>query len=92
MKMVCATCAAIQAFLTAGGVPDEVARDVAYSGPVRRAEASVKTAVKRKVGRYQKTLGKHLKSAKKAHPRMVRSNLMKLAHKATRKQRKRQGW
>jgi len=90
--MVCATCAAIQAFLTAGGVPDEQAHQVAYSGPVRRAEEAAKVVVKRKVGRYQRVLGKHLKSAKKAHPRMVRSNLMKIAHKATRKQRKKQGW
>lgn len=43
---------------------------------------------KRKVSRYQKVFGKHLKALKKKHPRTSISELMKKAHRMTRKELK----
>jgi len=41
---------------------------------------------KRKVSRYQKAFGRHLKALKKKHPRTDISVLMKKAHRLTRKE------
>jgi len=43
---------------------------------------------KRKVSRYQKAFGKHLKALKRKHPRTSISVLMKKAHVATRREMK----
>jgi len=42
----------------------------------------------RKVSRYQKVFGKHLKALKKKHPRTDISILMKKAHKMTKRELK----
>jgi hypothetical protein len=43
---------------------------------------------KRKVSRYQRVFGKHLKAMKRKHPRTDISVLMKKAHRLTRKELK----
>lgn len=43
---------------------------------------------KRKVSRYQRVFGKHLKALKRKHPRSNISVLMKKAHRLTRKELK----
>ena len=43
---------------------------------------------KRKVSRYQKVYGKHLKALKRKHPRTNISVLMKKAHRLTKKELK----
>ena len=43
---------------------------------------------KRKVSRYQKVFGKHLKALKRKHPRTSTSILMKKAHRLTRRELK----
>lgn len=47
---------------------------------------------KTKVSRYHRCVGKHLKALKKKHPRTPHTKLMKRAHAACKKQRKREGW
>jgi len=44
-----------------------------------------KTKKKRKVSKYQKRFGVHLKKLKKAHPRTNISTLMKRAHRLTKR-------
>jgi hypothetical protein len=43
---------------------------------------------KRRVSRYQKVFGKHLKALKRKHPRTNISTLMKKAHRLTKKEMK----
>ena len=43
---------------------------------------------RRKVSRYQKVLGKHLKALKRKHPRTNISTLMKRAHRMTKRELK----
>ena len=45
-------------------------------------------AKRRKVGKYQRRFGKHLKALKRKHPRTKIGTLMKRAHRMTRKDRK----
>lgn len=47
-----------------------------------------KTKKKRKVSKYQKRFGVHLKKLKKAHPRTNISTLMKRAHRLTKRELK----
>lgn len=59
----CPTCAAIEAVLVASRrVPKPVAREIAYSGPVRRGDSYArKTKAVRKASEYSKKLSKHMK-------------------------------
>ena len=59
----CPTCAAIEAVMVASRrVPKGVAREVAYSAPIRRGDRAVRrTKAVRKVSEYQRKLSKHLK-------------------------------
>ena len=50
------------------------------------------TKRKKKVSRYHRCVGKHLKALKKKHPRTKQTALLKRAHAACKKQRKREGW
>ena len=43
---------------------------------------------KRKVSKYQRAFGKHLKKLKRAHPKTQAKTLMKRAHRLTKKQLK----
>ncbi|GAI79569.1 unnamed protein product, partial [marine sediment metagenome] len=52
------------------------------SVPIPRGKKVKQT---RKVSRYQKVFGKHLKALKKKHPRTQISTLMKRAHKMTKR-------
>ena len=45
-------------------------------------------AKRRKVGKYQRRFGKHLKALKRKHPRTKIGTLMKRAHRMTRKDRR----
>jgi hypothetical protein len=70
----------------AQGVPP-LAIDAAI-GAVEAVEPTIERTVKRKVGRYQRAFGRHLKALKKKHPRSQIGNLMKRAHRMTRKEMK----
>jgi len=59
--------------------------------PISRATRSDRVPIpkkRRKVSRYQKVFGKHLKALKKKHPRTDISVLMKKAHRLTRRELK----
>ena len=86
MIEMCATCDIIRGLLLASGrVPDAVANAVADSAPVVALNEQATKKVKRKVTKYQKRFGQELKKLKKAHPRTKVQNLMKRAHRATKK-------
>lgn len=55
------------------------------SVPIPRGKKVKQT---RKVSRYQKVFGKHLKALKKKHPRTKISTLMKRAHRLTKRELK----
>lgn len=57
------------------------------SGNTRRDKVPLPKK-KRKISRYQKVFGKHLKQLKKKHPRTDISVLMKKAHRLTKKELK----
>lgn len=83
---MCATCDIIRGLLLASGrVPEPVADAVANSAPVEALNDAVAKKAKRKVSKYQKEFGKQLKRLKKIHPRTKVQNLMKKAHRETRK-------
>jgi len=67
--MVCPTCAAIQALLNAGGLPEPLSHSIAQE---------VGTRVERKYGAAYKRL-------KKKHPRTSFGKLAKMAHRAVKK-------
>lgn len=56
--------------------------------PSRRTDKIPVPKRKRKVSRYQRVFGKHLKALKRKHPRSKISVLMKKAHRLTRKELK----
>ena len=76
----------IRGLLMAQGVP-QLAVDAA-SGAVEAVEPQIERKVKRKVGKYQRAFGKNLKALKRKHPRSQIGNLMKRAHRMTRKEMK----
>ena len=83
---MCATCDIIRGLLLASGrVPEPVADLVANSPPVVAVNDAVVKKTKRKVSKYQKEFGKQLKRLKKKHPRTNVQNLMKKAHRETRR-------
>ena len=83
---MCATCDMIRGLLMASGrVPEPVADLVANSPPVVAVNDAVVKKAKRKVSKYQKEFGRQLKALKKKHPRTNVQNLMKKAHRETRK-------
>ena len=83
---MCATCDIIRGLLLASGrVPEGVADMIADSPPVEELNRVVVKKAKRKVSKYQKRFGQELKKLKKKHPRTKVQNLMKRAHRATKK-------
>ena len=83
---MCATCDIIRGLLLASGrIPPSVADAIADSPPIEALNEQAKKKVKRKVSKYQKEFGRQLKALKKKHPRTSVQNLMKKAHRATRK-------
>tara|TARA_Y100001938_G_C8025460_1_gene397749 strand:+ start:861 stop:1139 length:279 start_codon:yes stop_codon:yes gene_type:complete len=85
----CPTCFLLKALLQTVGVSPNVSSAIAYSPPVQQAEdrvvRTVKKKAKKKVSKYQREFGKQLKQLKKKHPRTAVKNLMKKAHKLTKK-------
>lgn len=86
-------------YIQDGGVPEDFRPSIL--GGSRKTPAARKTssAVKatfrmpkgkrtRKVSRYQKVFGKHLKALKRKHPRTSTSVLMKRAHRLTKRELK----
>ena len=83
---MCATCDIIRGLLLASGrVPEPVANAIADSATVVALNEKATKKVKRKVSKYQKEFGRQLKKLKKKHPRTKVQNLMKRAHRATKK-------
>jgi hypothetical protein len=76
----------IRGLLMAQGVP-QLAVDAAI-GAVEAVEPQIERKVRRKVGKYQRAFGKNLKALKRKHPRSQIGNLMKRAHRMTRKEMK----
>jgi len=86
-------------YIQDGGVPEDF-RPSILGGPRKSSAPSrVSTPAKatfrmpkvkrtRKVSRYQKVFGKHLKSLKRKHPRTSTSVLMKRAHRLTKRELK----
>ena len=85
-----------------GGKPEDF-RPAILGGPVSSSKKTIprskitgkRTSVrvpkmksKRKVSKYQKVFGKHLKSLKRKHPRTSTSILMKKAHRLTKRELK----
>lgn len=85
---MCATCDIIRGLLLASGVSQPTADAIAESAPVVALNEQAKKKVKRKVSKYQKEFGRQLKALKKKHPRTKVQNLMKRAHRATKKRLK----
>jgi hypothetical protein len=83
--MACRTCDMIRGILMSQGMKEDVADAIAYSAPIRRSEEAVKRKAKRKVSKYQREFGKQMKKLKKKHPRTAVKNLMKRAHRATKR-------
>ena len=81
----CPTCILLKAVLQSVGVSAPVAETVAYSPPVQQAEDRVVRKAKKKVSKYQREFGKQLKKLKKKHPKSKIGNLMKRAHRLTKK-------
>ena len=87
---MCATCDIIRGLLLASGrVPEGVADMIADSPPVEELNRVVVKKAKRKVSKYQKRFGQELKKLKRKHPRTKVQNLMKRAHRETKKRLKR---
>jgi len=78
--MVCPTCAAIQALLNAGGLPEPLSHSIAQEVGTR-----VERKVKRKASAYSKKYGAAYKRLKKKHPRTSFGKLAKMAHRAVKK-------
>lgn len=86
-------------YVQGGGKPEDF-RPAILGGPIQersspRKSQSVsatfrmpKVKRKRKVSRYQKVFGKHLKALKRKHPRTSTSTLMKRAHRLTKRELK----
>lgn len=76
-----------------GNVYELVGQDSMRSQNSRRGDSvpiprGKKVKQTRKVSRYQKLFGKHLKALKKKHPRTQISTLMKRAHRLTKRELK----
>ena len=71
--------------MASGRVDEATANSIAYSAPIEDLNTKVVRKAKRKVSKYQKRFGQELKKLKKAHPRTKVQNLMKRAHRATKK-------
>jgi len=64
----CPTCAAIQALLNAGGLPEDVSRVVGREVG-HRVERRVKRIVKRKASKWNKHVKKEWAAYKRKHPK-----------------------
>ena len=86
-----ALCNVIERALVAEGISPEVARTLAQRACMPVAGAGVAAAasgarkVRKKVSRYSRELGRQLKALKKKHPRTAAKDLMKRAHRATKR-------
>ena len=93
--MACPTCAMIRGLLMAGGVNEQLADSVAYSGPVEKLDQKAKKKVKRgatassrKLGRALKKINKKAKlKSGKFKKGWNRSKVMKEAHKLVKRMR-----
>jgi hypothetical protein len=86
-------------YIQDGGVPEDFRPSILGGSRQTPAPSRVSTPAKatfrmpkvkrtRKVSRYQKVFGKHLKSLKRKHPRTSTSVLMKRAHRLTKRELK----
>ena len=86
-----ALCNVIERALVAEGISPEVARTLAQRAcmPVAGAGVAVAAAgarkARKKVSKYSRELGRQLKALKKKHPRTAVKDLMKRAHRATKR-------
>jgi hypothetical protein len=83
--MACPTCSLIRGLLLGAGISEETSQAVAYSQPVQTVDAGLKKKARKKVSKYQREFGRQLKALKRKHPRTQIQNLMKRAHRATKK-------
>jgi len=86
-------------YIQDGGVPEDFRPSILggsrqapapsrVSTPAKATFRMPKVKRKRKVSRYQKVFGKHLKALKRKHPRTSTSVLMKRAHRLTKRELK----
>jgi len=86
-----ALCAVMERALVAEGISPEVARTLAQRACIPVVGAGVGVAAKgarkarKKVSKYSRELGRQLKALKRKHPRTAIKDLMKRAHKATKR-------
>jgi len=86
-----ALCAVMERALVAEGISPEIARTLAQRAcmPVAGAGVAVAAAgarkARKKVSKYSRELGRQLKLLKKKHPRTAVKDLMKRAHRATKR-------
>jgi hypothetical protein len=74
--------------MASGRVSEDVANAVAYSPPIEAVNDNITKAAKRKVSKYQREFGRVMKQLKRKHPRTKMQNLMKRAHRETKKRLK----
>lgn len=86
-----ALCNVIERALVAEGISPEVARTLAQRACMPVAGAGVAAVAtgarkaRKKVSKYSRELGRQLKLLKKKHPRTAVKDLMKRAHRATKR-------
>ena len=86
-----ALCNIMERALVAEGVSPELARTLAeracmpLAGAAAGAVASGTRKARKKVSKYSRELGRQLKALKKKHPRTAVKDLMKRAHRATKR-------
>ena len=86
-----ALCAVMERALVAEGISPEIARTLAtracmpVAGAGVAAVASGTRKARKKVSKYSRELGRQLKALKKKHPRTAIKDLMKRAHRATKR-------
>ena len=86
-----ALCSVMERALVAEGISPTIARTLAeracmpVAGAVTLSVASGTRKVRKKVSKYSRELGRQLKALKKKHPRTAIKDLMKRAHRATKR-------
>ena len=86
-----ALCAVMERALVAEGISPEIARTLAQRACMPVAGAGVAVVAtgarkaRKKVSKYSRELGRQLKALKRKHPRTAIKDLMKRAHRATKK-------
>jgi len=86
-----ALCAVMERALVAEGISPPLARTLAQRACMPVAGAAVSgvaraaTRTRKKVSKYSRELGRQMKALKKKHPRTAAKDLMKRAHRATKR-------